>query len=185
MSKYVRVMIAVTLLLGIVLLARNQVAWAQPGTEAERPALAQEADAGPSSIAGGTVKPPPNKIKVCKDGVYSVGGVSILKVKNLAPDYCLKAFVQRRSHVSGHIPDGAGRILADVTFLQVFYRNRLVSQLPEKDGQVQICYAIPPRKQAKLYFKSGALWRPLETTVKNDFACAAAQYSGAYALIGK
>jgi hypothetical protein len=144
----------------------------------------------------GSVKPPPRFIKVCADGDFSVGGVAGLQVSELEPGYCLQAFLWNRRFAFGRIPEGAGNILAHITFLQIFHHGRLIQELPTEDGRVRICYAVPPGKQAQIYFydfhrgrfakQSGKpAWEPLDTTVENGMACAPAQETGAYALIGK
>ncbi len=143
----------------------------------------------------GTVKPPPGEVTTCQAGVYSVGGVSILNVTDLKDGYCLVASLKNNGLAIGRIPDGAGSILADVTYLRIFYQGKLVSELPTADGQSQICYAAPPGTTVQIYFldfygprfgrPAQRNWVPLETTVTNGLACAPAQSSGVYALIGK
>jgi hypothetical protein len=143
----------------------------------------------------GTVKPPPGEVTTCQNGVYSVGGVSTLNVTNLKDGYCLVASLKNNGLAIGRIPGDAGNILADVTYLRVFYQGKLVSGLPTTDGQSQICYAAPPGATAQIYFldfygprfgRPGQRnWAPLETTVADGRACAPAQDSGVYALIGK
>lgn len=150
----------------------------------------------PPQPGPGTVKPPPPEVTVCDDGTASVGGVSTLHVNSLAPGYCLAASSRNNGIAVGRIPDGAGTVLANITFLRVFYNGSFVYQLPSANGQVQICYAIPATAtQFQIYFfdfygpRTGGgsgqpSWQPLETTV-TDEVCASAQTSGAYALIGK
>ena len=143
----------------------------------------------------GTVKPPPGDITICESGVHSVGGVSTLKVTNLKPGYCIVATLKKNGLAVGRLPDGAGSFLADVTFVRVFYHGKLVSELPTADGQSQICYAAPPGRTVQIYFldfygprfdrPEQRNWVPLETTISGGLACAPAQSSGAYALIGK
>jgi hypothetical protein len=144
----------------------------------------------------GSVKPPPAEITVCETGDFSVGGVSVLKVKDLKSGYCLTAFLRNHAFALGRIPDGAGKVLAHITFLQVFYQGRFVYDVPVADGDIEICYAVPPGTQAEIYFfdfygprfgmRTGQpVWKPLATTVTDGVACAKAQTSGAYALIGK
>ncbi len=144
----------------------------------------------------GTVKPPPRVVRTCKNGDYSVGGVSGLKVTDLKPGYCLQAFLWNHRFAFGRIPDDAGKFLADITFLQIFHHGRLIQELPTEDGKIMICYAVPPGKQVTIYFydfnrshfgkhTSQPSWEPLPTTVENGIACAPAQSTGAYALIGK
>lgn len=149
-----------------------------------------------ASSAPGTVKPPPAELTVCENGDFSVGGASLLRVDQLAPGYCLTANLWDHSFALGRIPDGAGKVLSDVTFLRVFYQGRFVYEVPSQDGSIEICYAVPPDTQAKIYFfdffgprfgkRTGQpSWEPLQTTVTDGVACAPAQTSGAYALIGQ
>ena len=198
MRTYVRVSIVIALLLTMIVVARNNAAWAGPAVGVpQSPDMAMDQFSASDDRSGdGTVKPPPPEIVICEEGVHSVGGVSTLEVNGLAPGYCLAAFLRNHAFALGRIPDGAGEILAPITFLRVFYHGRLVYELPEEDGQAEICYAVPPGMTAQIYFfdfygprfgeRSGQpSWEPLETTVSDGMACAAAQTTGAYALIGK
>jgi len=197
MNKYLRIIVVLALVLGIAILAKDNVAWAEPNTEADSSVLAQDdfSDllAGPEP---GSVKPPRPEIKLCEDGVYSVGGVATLRVSQLAPGYCVEASLHNKNFAVGRIPDGAGKTLAKVTFLRVFYQGKFVYEVPPEDGDIEICYAVPPGKQAEIYFYNHygprfgegtgqPAWEPLPTTVENGIACAPAQTSGAYALIGQ
>jgi hypothetical protein len=144
----------------------------------------------------GTVQPPPAEVTICQDGFASVGGISTLEVNNLAPGYCLAAFLRNRGFALGRIPDGAGQVLSNITFLRVFFNSNFVYEVAEGDGDVLVCYAIPAGREAQIYFfdfygprfgeRTGQPeWEPLETTVENGVACAEARTSGAYALIGQ
>ena len=146
--------------------------------------------------APGSVKPPPAELTVCEQGDFSVGGVSILKVKQLVAGYCLTATLWNHAFALGRIPAGAGKVLADITFLRVFHHGRFVYDVPTTDGNVEICYAVPPETQGQIFFfdffgprfgkRTGQpSWEPLPTTVIDGEACAPAQTSGAYALIGQ
>jgi len=198
MNKYIRMLFVLTLMLGIILLAKGKVVWAGQTREANQPILEldQELSAPVAKPDPGSVKPPPAEITVCKEGTHSIGGVVILKVIRLKPDYCLEAFLWNHAFAIGRIPDGAGKVLADVTFLKVNYKGKFIYEVPPEDGDIEICYAVPPGTQAQIYFfdfygprfgkRTGQpSWEPLETTVTNGVACAKAQTSGAYALIGK
>jgi hypothetical protein len=201
MKKYFRILISILVVLGLVLVARSQAAGAQLPSGTELSISAE--DQGSLSLHGpgddddddhhkGTVKPPPSKRKICKKGVYSVGGTATIKVTRLSRHYCIHTDLKKRTHVSGHIPQGAGKLLSDVVVLQVFYRNDAISRLPDKAGEAQICFAVPPGKKATIYFlntfkkKDGKpTWVPISTKVKNGLACTGASLSGSYALIGK
>lgn len=193
MKAYFRIFMILAVLLGLVGLARNEVAWAQPGTKSDPSVQAQ--DGFPTTVVQddddeeekGTVHPPKKKVKTCKTGTFSVGGVAVLKVKRLAHNYCVTASLRKGSKDSGSIPAGAGSILAAITDVQFFYRNHRIGTLPASKGAVEICYAVPPGKQAQIYFREYGKkeWKPLVTSFKKGMACAPAQISGSYALIGK
>lgn len=199
MHKYIRVLLILTLMSGILMLAKNNTAWASPAEEVAQFDLPQS----PLPVMAldkpepGTVKPPPRMVKLCEDGVKSVGGVAILKVTDLERGYCVQAYALKHKYVFGRIPKDAGKMLVPITVVHIFHHDHLVQKLPTKAGTVEICYAVPPgKKQAQIYFynynrsdfgeHSGQPgWEPLATTVTNGIACAQAQFSGAYALIGK
>jgi hypothetical protein len=132
-----------------------------------------------SDQKGGTVKPPPGTTKTCKTGNYSLGGVSVVRVHRLAPDYCLTATLRKR--------DDTNSLLANITDIQFYYQNHAVGTLPDTDGDVDICYALPPGRPAQIYFRGygSEEWLPLITTYTKHTACAPAQVSGSYALIGQ
>lgn len=146
----------------------------------------------------GTVRPPPSVLDICSAGVYSLGGTSTLNVKLLAPEYCLHVFLWNHAFAIGRIPPDAGSVLSAVTFEEIFHQNLFVYSydVPGQTDSIQVCYAVPMGMTAQIYFfdfygprfgtRTGQpSWEPLPTTIQNNFACAVAQKSGAYALIGK
>lgn len=197
MKRYFRLVTAILSVLVILALAGNQAAWAGSDAGSGNISSAQvQSSVSLKKPDPGSVKPPPSDVTVCEDGSRSVGGVSKLTVEDLAPGYCIAAFLRNHAFALGRIPDGAGQVLAHITFVRVFYHGKLVHELPAEDGNVQICYAVPPNTTAQIYFfdfygprfgerTAQPAWEPLPTTVENNVACAAAQTSGAYALIGK
>ena len=192
MGKTIRVIILISVLLGTIGLAQRQAAWAQSPARDEQPS-GLDAFSPPALVEenserdrGGTVKPPDHKERICKRGTYSLRGVAVVRVRRLARDYCLTAALRKRSKDKGTIPPGAGKLLADVTDIQFFHRHRRIGVLPESKGSVEICYALPPGKNGQLYFREYGKtdWKPLVTTFVKGAACAPAQISGSYALIG-
>ena len=200
MGKFSRILIVIVLVLGVLFLARNNVAWAGSADELKQSGLAEGqplVSAAKPEPCKGTVCPPPDTIKICSDGKHSVGGVSTLEITELKSGYCLEAFLRNHAFALGRIPGDTGKVLAHITFLQVYYNSRFVYDVPTADGTVQICYAVSPEiQQAQIYFfdfygsrfgeRTGQpAWEALVTTVTDGVACAKAQTSGAYALIGK
>lgn len=88
MSKTVRIVIAAIFLIGILLLARNQMAWAGYSAEQNRTDLAQvQPTAGVAALKPdpGTVKPPPVVVPpINEPGTYSAGGVCTVIVESIS-----------------------------------------------------------------------------------------------------
>ena len=201
MKKYFRLILVIALVLGVLIAARGQTAWAgQNDNVANTVDLKQVGQAVlPAKPGPGSVKPPPSKFYACEDGTYSVGGVVILEIKDLKPGYCIEAVLWNSRFQIHRLPDGIGSPLAHMLFLRVYLNGRLVYDVPAGDGTIEACYAIPPGKQGQFYFydfygkrfdKSTELprsWEPLDTRVDTESktACAFTQVSGVYGLIGK
>jgi hypothetical protein len=196
MKLIIRLFIVLVLVFGIAVLAGGNVAWA--GQKAGNDPVPQNVVSNGPALdkpEPGSVKPPPAEVTICKDGAYSVGGVSTLEVTDLADGYCIVASLRNHAFAVGHIPDGAGSALAHLTLVRVYYHGKLVSELPVGDGQSKLCYAMPPGRTGQIYFydfygpqlkRPGSRdWAPLDTTVTDGIACTAAQSTGAYALMGK
>jgi hypothetical protein len=187
MKLVFRLFIVLVVVGAIALLAGGKAAWAGSKVGSD-PVSQKDVSNGPAldKPDPGSVKPPPDKIKICKNGNFSVGGVSTLRVRKLDRDYCIIASLHDARDLRGSIPDGA-RILADATLFRVLYRGHFVGQLPSEDGIVDLCYAVPPGKNATIYILNQGKhnWQPIPTTVKKGTACARVQTSGYYALIGK
>ncbi|NUQ84511.1 MAG: hypothetical protein HUU11_07345 [Anaerolineales bacterium] len=200
-NKYLRITLALVVFLGVLLLAGGRSVWAGQDNAANAAVGLEQGE--PSLLAGppgpGSVKPPPRHFKACKDGLYSVGGVVTIEIKNLKPGYCIEAVLWNPRFQFKRIPDEAGKVLAHMLFLRVYYQGRLTYELPIEDGSVEACYAVPPEKQAQFYFYDfygvrfkklthpPKTWEALETRVDadNKTACAFTQVSGVYALVGK
>lgn len=201
MKQYFRLMIAAALVLGIALLATGQVAWA--GQDAPSAPLAGstggEFSVLPAGPKPGSVKPPPAQFYACADGLYSVGGVVTMEIKDLKPGYCVEAVLWNPRFQIRRLPDGAGAPLAHMLFVRVYLNGRLTYEVPPADGSVETCYALPPDKTGQFYFYNfygmrfkkltelPRTWDTLETRTDTEkkTACAFTQVSGVYGLIGK
>lgn len=199
-NKYFRTVIAVVVVLGIALLAKGQVAWAGQSDNIS-PAVGRENEASVSlAVPGpGSVKPPPEKFYVCENGLYSVGGVVTIEIKDLKPSYCVEAVLWNPMFQIKRIPQDAGTVLAHFLFLRIYYAGRLAYEIPAGDGSVEACYALPPEKLGQFFFydfygkrfgkrtEPPTSWDALETTVDTEkkTACAFTQVSGVYSLVGK
>lgn len=199
MKKNLRLMIVLVLVLGVALFAKGRVVWASIGNDAE-PTLKQGVSSASSAKSGlGSVKPPAPKGYFCINGQYSVGGVATIGIKNLKPDYCIEAELWNPISQSQFIPEDSGKILAGSLSLKIYYNSSLVYEILPENGSVETCYAIPPKKQAKIYFynfygkefekltETPTTWDLVDTRINenNTVACAFTLISGLYDLVGK
>ncbi len=200
-NKYLRVAIAIVLAVAITLLAKGQVAWAGQDDNSTVVSVLEDGEFSVSLLGPqpGSVKPPPAKFSACENGLYSVGGVATIEIKDLKPGYCIEAVLWNPRFQIHRLPDGAGAPLAHMLFLRVYLNGRLVYEIPAGDGTVDTCYALLPDKQAQFYFynfygmrfkkldRPPTSWDKLDTRVDTDkkTACAFTQISGVYGLMGK
>ena len=185
MGKGLRILIAVIFVLGVLLLARGQMAWAGA------PAAGNSAGAALNpSVAGlavpnpnpGTVRPPPVVAPpISVPGTYSVGGVCTVKVISMAPDVTLHTVLLPLNSV-GEKPQEVERFLAGVCQVNYVKAGAGLTDLTATDGVVQICFAAIPNTTDKIYVYADNTWTALETTVADGLACASATKSGRYVL---
>jgi hypothetical protein len=210
MYKFIRVMIAISLVLGIAILARNNAAWAaNPAAESDRSSQDQaglsispakdddcDKDKGKDKEkCKGTVKPPHGIIiPVTGGGTYSVGGICTMtiayNVSGLSDLLSLEVPVEKSSSVP--FPESNGKIhLPGCHVLHYDQSGQLMNEMGPEDGSWTICFAAQPKKTTTIYYyldnleTVGTTWIPLETTVENGIACASANYSGVYAPASK
>lgn len=148
----------------------------------------------PPSPEGGSVKPPPDELKVTKSGTYAIGGVCAMiiqyKVKNLTDVIHVQHPTEANDLVP--FPNDAGLLYLPGCHV-AHYRDSQIKQLmTSEEGSWQICFAARPNKIMTIYFYQDDMktitppWVPLETTTDKGLACAPlADYSGVYAPVGK
>ena len=193
MTKSIRILIALAMILGLVLLAKSQAAWAaEPADDSGDSSLAQIGPYAPwqkgdpcekekfrtkhpDKCEGGSVRPPDPNIQVCEKGQYSVGGVAILDIKNLRNQGCLAANTRSPDASLDPLPTGAGTVVSDVVAMT----------LPPKGATLKICFAVPPGEDAKIYSSTGGTLKSLKTKVKNGIACVDVKSSGNFMLVGQ
>jgi hypothetical protein len=185
MGKGLRIAVAVIFVLGILLLARGQMAWAGglpllgAGGFAQGPSASGLAAPNP---APGTVRPPPVVAPpIGGPGTYSVGGVCTLKVDFLAPDVSVHAGLLPFASV-GEPPSDVQRYLAGVCQVNYVKAGEGLTDLTGADGSVTICFASVPGTTDKIYVYADHTWTALDTTVADGLACAPATKTGRYVL---
>ena len=193
-KKYLRVIIVIVVLMGIIVLAKNQVAWAGPATETRQVSGFGQVQPSVSLNNPGSVQAPSSSHEACEKDVFSVGGAITFEIKDLKPGYCVETDLWDTTF--GVIPEDTGKVLGYKGVIRIYFHGELVYELLAADGSIQACFAIPPEKQALIYFYDSygqrfekrtdtPSWETIDTTVDNNIACAFTQKSGVYALIGK
>jgi len=191
-NKYFRLIIMLSLFLGIVFVAQNRVAWANQSSGQSLSARGVEqfvSAAKPDckdnnknkDKCQGTVKPPPKKLLIPVTGDYSVGGFCTLSITFTDPAYSMDASV--KTPLPRELPDTVHKV-EQGCLLTYFNTAQRIPELAASAGSATICFAALPEKQMVIYFynidSSTPEWSPLETTVANGTACAAATRSGLY-----
>ena len=195
MYKFIRMLVAIFLVMGIVLLARARVAWANhsvaPSLSAENhemqslvPAPGVDCDKDKDKDKDkckGTVKPPSRDIIIPVTGSYSVGGFCTLSVEFSDPEITLDASIE--DPLPGELPADVQKIRQGC--LLTFYRsNQRLNELPPDLGNTTICFAGIPSKQMLVYFydiySPNPGWVALETTDQDGIVCALGNGSGVY-----
>lgn len=184
MTTAVRVAIAVVVLLGVVMLARNQVAWAgnQP---VQGQAVARQEQVAPAvaDAKPGSVKPPPVVVPpITKPGNYSVGGVCTVIVDQIVSTVTLHVNLLPFDSVHNR-PVETKRYLAGVCQVKFVMSGKGVTDVTPQDATVKICFAAIPNTTDNLYVYDDHSWFPLDTTVQNGLACAPATKTGKYVLV--
>jgi hypothetical protein len=202
MKNYpLRIFLTILLVLAIFLLAGGETVWAvQGGAQSVSAPLNQTGFApAPAKPGPGSVKPPPPFLAICKDGLYSIGGVATLEIKDLKPGYCVEAVLWNPRFQIHRLPKDAGAPLAHLLFVRIYYDGKLTYEILPGDGSVEACYALPPQKQGQFYFfnfygmrfkkltRPPVTWDVVETRLdtQKKTACAFTHISGVYALVGK
>ena len=198
MKIKVGLLIVCALVLGTILLARNNTVWADTTSDSVSPETQAQVDPSlQQRKKKGTVKPPSGSIRFCSDGDYAVGGIVTLHVEDLKEGYCIVLEIRGHGFLR-RLPRRSGRFLTDLFIQRIYYRGRLRYKLPPSDGQIQTCFAVPPGKEdVTIYFfdffgprfdkrTHRTTWEPIDTTITDDgLACAFTDTSGIYALVGK
>lgn len=185
MSKGVRIVIGLIFLIGLALLARNQLALAgslpaqSAGSVAQSRGVSAQADI---YAQRGSVKPPPVVVPpIHTPGTYSAGGVCTVIVDSIAPDVGLHVILLPFSTVHNR-PSEIKRYLAGVCNLTFVEAGKGVTDVTPADATVKVCFAAIPNTSNTIYIYDDKTWFPLVTTVQNGLACAPATKTGKYLL---
>jgi hypothetical protein len=206
-NKYFRIILLIVLVLGILGLAKNQLAWAATSpqetgqsalSQVEKSILPSRDDCDKDKNSDkckakdkdkckkhgedcGTVKPPPHHVVISATGDYSVGGFCTLTVVFNDPTIALDASIE--DPLPRDLPDKVHKV-SQGCHLIYYESGKRIAELPPASGTATICFAATPQKPMTIYFNdiysAYPTWVALETTIQNGIACAAAPSSGVY-----
>lgn len=206
MIKYFRLFIAILMILGLVVLAKSNIAWAAKSSgqsDQSAPQSIGQSDqsdkddcdknpnrekckdkkkkCNPKKENCGSVKPPPKNLIIPVTGEYSIGGFCTLRVEFYGEDHRLNGSII--TPLPRPLPEDVHKV--ELGCLLTYYKSdeRIDEMLPEA-GKTTICFASSPQKDMQIYFYDyysiDPQWSPLETTVTDGIACAGANKSGVY-----
>jgi hypothetical protein len=199
MAKFIRIFIALIVILGLSLLAKNNAAWAaNPGADPNQPSLSQAEHSKPPKHDHhcdkdkdkkkkhddkhkcpdddhGTVKPPKDHHKICHKEHKSVGGVVVVDVKKMPDKECVDASTKSPDPAVDQVPPGSGSVVSDV----------LTLAMTSSQTNVSICFAAPPSKNVKIFSSGTGSWQAIETNVNSGMACADVASSGKFVLVAQ
>jgi len=174
MKQMTRWIIAVALVLAVVVIAGNNIAWADTVDQGFSGLVQGQGDAAPSSVAGikkGTVVPP-DVSKECLSPVevHSLYGIALLGLPEEpvedpdidAPNYCVEAVIWNRRFPPGRLPEEVDSLLTNLLVLRVYIYGEIVDkvphgqvsdEVPEDVGEISLCFSkLPGEHDEQIYF---------------------------------
>ena len=140
----------------------------------------------------GTVDVPSSYATVTEDGSFALGGSVTGDVIDLAEgeEYKIEAQLIGSSSDGKLLSDDVGEFQKSIIDLKIYQNNVLVDELPTKDGNVQICFAVPPDQNGTMYFldkyfDQQAEWKAVSEPFKTGIACNPVTKTGYYGMAGK
>jgi hypothetical protein len=179
MKRVLRISLMIVALFGIIVLARNQVAWAANssgttnqiapqlveknnsqgwGDDCEKPwnknrdrcrDKDKDKDKCKHNRHCGSVKPPPRQLIIPVTGEYSVGGFCTLIVTLNDSKINLDAILE--TPLPDKLPDRVQK-MPQGCLLTYYSSHKRISKLSVGSGNTTICFAATPRKQVTVYF---------------------------------
>lgn len=186
MNEKIRYIVALSVLVGILLLARNSVVGASVSSGQNEELLQKESqvDNAVQAAKPGTVKPPPGDVVIIHSGSYSIGGFCNFTVEFISTD--ISVHISLEHPLPRPLPDKvhAVRQGCRVTYYQRPAGVR-IDEFTSAMGTSTICFAAFPDKNSKIYFfnvySDEPIWGPtIETKVEKGIACSDAGKSGVY-----
>ena len=133
-------------------------------------------------------------ITLAKNGPIVLGGCVTGNIEDLVEGkgYRLDASLLNSWKGVRPLPVNVGRIyncVIDLKFYQtVNQKETLINELPKEDGNVTICFAIPPNHEGTIYFldkyfNENAEWVAVGGPYLTGIACGPVMKSGYYGMV--
>ncbi len=185
MTKALRIILAVVVFIGVLLVARSQMAWAGNAPDQKANTPKQETSSAAAAAKNpGTVKPPPVVVPpITGPGTYSVGGVCTLIVERLVDTVSIHAVLLPFSTLHNK-PAEIDRYIAGVCNVTFIQRpgGVIKTEVTPEEASVKVCFAGIPNMGTKIYFYDDHAWIALDTTANGGLVCAPATRTGKYVL---
>jgi len=186
MNKYIRAILAVVVLAGIVLLGRSGMAWAGTPPFASRAVPQSQGLPAAANAAAepGSVRPPPIEVVIpgiAVMGDYSVGGICTVHVLQPLLDVSLTADLHPFDALGEYPQEDIGRYLGGVCHLTYLKDGVEIPSLPA-GGDVHVCFAAIPSIAGDLHVFDGAAYHQLDTWAEGGLLCADVPETGFYFL---
>ncbi len=196
MNKTFRVIIALALVLGVAILAKDNIAWAGPNSDVDSSVSPQDNPSPPLAPLGkpGSVKPPRYRLVIpVTGGTFPIGGICTFTAQYNISGLVDVVFVEEQIEQSRSIPFPEANGVMHLPGCHVLHYKleKVMTETALADGSWTICFAARPEETTTIHYYLDDLetitppWIPLETTVVNGIACAPANYSGVYAPASK
>jgi len=144
MKGITRWIIAVALVLAVVVIAGNNIAWADTVDQGLSGIIVGKGDSAPlmAGVKKGTVIPPvPIKKCLTRTEVYSLYGIALLGLPDEpeeepddfdSPWYCIEAVTWNRRFPPGRLPDEVDKLLTNLIVLRVYIYSDIVDEVPHE-----------------------------------------------------
>jgi hypothetical protein len=138
----------------------------------------------------GTVLVPHTVITIAKNGAIALGGCVTGNIADLPENkgYKMEASIITSLEDKDKLPADVGVFYECIVDLKLYQDNNMINELPQGDGNVTLCFAVPPNQKGTIYyydkyFNATPVWEPVSDAYKTGIACGPVMKSGYYGMV--
>jgi hypothetical protein len=138
----------------------------------------------------GSVDVPSYTTSIAQNGAMALGGCVTGNVEDLVEGkgYSLEAALITSAAALKPLPENVGKFYQCIADLKLKQNTTLVDLLPAADGDVTICFAVPPNQQGSIYyhdkyFNDQSDWVLVAGPFDTGIACGPVMKSGYYGMV--